>query len=111
MPVLHRGPGPFPDLTRIASKYRRLAADLECVARGEHPSEEDLRDAPVLMEWKVHLAPVPHLRGIVLGHPWIPDGHDCRTSELFTFDLTIGYARTLSRFYRLLPPSEETASR
>lgn len=102
MPVLHRGPGPFPDLARTAEQHRRLADDLDRIARGEHPNADDLRDAPLLMEWKVYLAPVPHLQGIVLGHPYIPDGDICRTSELFTFDPTAGYARTRSRFYRLL---------
>lgn len=111
MPVLHHGPGPFPDLARVATKYRRLAEDLERVARGEHPTEEDLRDAPLLMEWTVRFAPGPHLSGIVLGHPWIPDGSICRTSELFTFDPTTGYARTLSRFYRLLPRTGDTSPR
>lgn len=103
MPVLHRGLGPFPDLARLAHVHRRLADDLDRIARGEHPEANDLQDAPLLMEWKVYLAPIPHLTGIVLGHPYIPDGHTCRTSELFTFDPTAGYARTLSRFYRLLP--------
>lgn len=106
MPLLHRGAGPFPALAELAVRYRRLADDLDRIARGEHPSAEELRDAPLLMEWKVYIAPIPHLEGIVLGHPWIPDGHDCRTSELFTFDPTAGYARTLSRFYRLLPRPE-----
>jgi|SRR4051812_32655061 hypothetical protein len=103
VPVLHRGLGPFPDLARLAHVHRRLADDLDRIARGEHPKADDLQEAPLLMEWKVYLAPVPHLTGIVLGHPYIPDGHICHTSELFTFDPTAGYARTLSRFYRLLP--------
>lgn len=101
MPIMHRGAGPFPELARVAQKYRRLADDLERIASGEHPGEEELPDAPLLMEWQVHLEPAPHLEGIVLGHPWIPDGQICRTSELLTFDPIAGYARTLSRFYRL----------
>jgi len=110
LPVIHRGLGPFPDLARIAHVHRRLADDLDRIASGEHPGSDKLRDAPLLMEWSVHLAPVPHLTGIVLGHPYIPDGHTCYTSELFTFDPTAGYARTLSRFYRLLPrPMQRTA--
>lgn len=103
MPVLHRGPGPFPELAREAAKHRKLADDLDLIAQGRHPSKDELRDAPLLMDWKVYLAPIPHLRGIVLGHPWITDGHTCRTSELFTLDPIAGYARTLSRFYRLTP--------
>ncbi len=56
----HAGPTSRPwslsDLARVAAKYRRLAEDLERVARGEHPTEEDLRDAPLLMEWTVRFA-------------------------------------------------------
>ncbi len=111
----HACPKSRPRSLSRPSPHRRqapaLAADLERVAQGEHPSEEDLRDAPLLMEWTVRLAPVPHLFGIVLGHPWIPDGYECRTSELFTYDPTIGYARTLSRFYRLLPRPADAGPR
>lgn len=101
MSVLHKGPGPFPELARIAARHRRLAEDLERIAGGHHPGADDLRDAPLLMEWRIRLAPAPHLVGIVLGHPVIPDGELCRTSELFTLEPDLGYARTRSRFYRL----------
>jgi hypothetical protein len=103
MPILNHGPGPFPHLARSAAKHRALAEDLERIARGEHPTPDDLRNAPILFEWHVFLAPVPHLEGIVFGHPYISDGHICRTSELSTLDPQSGYARTFSRFYRLRP--------
>lgn len=106
MSIQHRGAGPFPELARLAAKLRKLAEDLERIARGEHPSANDLRDAPLLFEWKVHLAPIPYLVGVVLGHPHLPDGHVIHTSELYTFDPGAGYARTRSRFYRLSPRSE-----
>jgi len=50
--------------------------------------------------------PVPHLVGIVLGHPLLRDG-EIWTSELLTYDPERGYARTLSRFYRLESPSSD----
>ncbi|WP_342111345.1 DUF6634 family protein [Methylobacterium sp. SI9] len=102
MSILHRGPGPFPGLTNIAAKLRRLSDDLERIAQGRHPNAADLLNAPVLMNWQVYLVPVPCLTGIVLGHPRIADGHVCHTSQLFTYDPELGYARTFSRFYRLL---------
>lgn len=107
MSILHRGRGPFPELARIAAKHRRLADDLDRIARDGPPTPEELREAPLLMEWRVYITPVPHLIGIVLGHPYIPDGQLCHTSELFTFDPIAGYARTLSRFYRLIPRTAE----
>ncbi|MGX9981783.1 DUF6634 family protein [Methylobacterium fujisawaense] len=103
MSILHRGSDPFPELSRLASNLRRLAADLDRIAQGDHPSAHDLQDAPMLFEWKLYLAPVPHLVGIVHRHPHLPDRGMCHTSELFTFDPIPGYARTLSRFYRLSP--------
>ena len=103
MSILNRGRGPFPHLARMACRYRSLADDLERIARGDHPDEAELRDAPRLSDWRVYIHPVPNLLGIVVGHPEIGDGRLCRTSELITFDPTGGYARTFSRFYRLGP--------
>jgi hypothetical protein len=103
MPILNRGPGPFPHLARLACKLSALAEDLQRIARGEHPTERVLRDAPILTDWRVSLSPTPHLVGTVVGHPKIDDGRICRTSELITFDPVSGYARTFSRFYRLGP--------
>lgn len=101
MVIRHSGPGPFPDLARRAARYRALAEDLDRIARGEHPTADDLRDAPILFEWGLRLHPGPFLVGIVFGHPYIDDGATCNTSELLTLDPNGGYARTLSRFYRL----------
>lgn len=105
MSILNSGRGPFPHLAVVASKYRQLADDLERVARGEHPTEAELRDAPRLTDWSLHLLPLPlpFLSGIVVGHPLIGDGRLCRTSEVMIFDPAAGYARTFSRFYRLGP--------
>ncbi len=101
MAILHEGLGPFPELDRVAARLRRLADDLERIAGGHHPGVDELKDAPLLMEWMAFAAPAPHLVGIVLGHPEIPDGHVCRTSELFSLNREQSYARTRSRFYRL----------
>jgi hypothetical protein len=101
MMILNRGPGPFPDLARRARKCRALAEDLERIARGEHPGEAELRDAPYLTDWRTYVLPIPYLLGTVFGHPKIENGQICRTSELITFDPHSGYARTYSRFYRL----------
>lgn len=101
MPILNHGPGPFPHLARLSCKLRTLADDLERIARGEHPTEADLDDAPRLSDWRVYVSPLPFLVGTVIGHPKIGDGRLCRTSGLVTFDPVAGYARTFSRFYRL----------
>ena len=100
MSVLNQGNGPFPRLAENARKYRAIADDLDRIAPGWHPCEDELRDAPRMWEWRVVEYPVPHLVGIVLGHPLLRDG-EIRTSELLTYDPERGYARTVSRFYRL----------
>ena len=106
MSVLNQGPGPFPHLAEIARKYRAIADDLDRIARGRHPGKDELRDAPRLWEWRVIAYPASHLVGIVLGHPLLRDG-EIWTSELLTYDPERGYARTLSRFYRLESPSSD----
>lgn len=103
MPLINRGPGPFPHLALKATRFRALADDLDRIARGEHPTKADLRGAPLLARWSVALQPWPHLFGIVTGHPTVADGRPCRTSQLFTFDPVGQYARTESRLYRLAP--------
>jgi hypothetical protein len=56
-------------------------------------------------------APGPHLSDTLFGHPWIPDGSGCWTSEPRLFDPAIGYARTLPQLNRPLPPTEDTGAR
>lgn len=101
--ILNREPSPSLCLATAARKYRALADDLDAIARGEHPTAARLRDAPTLSGWRIVIAPVPHLLGVVLGHPEIAEGRLCRTSALFVCDPERSYARTYSRFYRLGP--------
>ncbi|CAO4171753.1 DUF6634 family protein [Methylorubrum populi] len=101
--ILNREPSPSPRLATAARKYRALADDLDAIARGQHPTADRLRDAPTLSRWRIVITPVPHLLGVVSGHPEIAEGHVCRTSAVFVFDSEKGYARTYSRFYRLGP--------
>lgn len=101
MTILNIGPGPFPRLAKEAARYRRLAEDLEPIAQGIHPNEEFLENSPILYRWKFFFGPVPHLTGIVHGHPILSDGQMCYTSQLITLNPDRSYARTLSRFYLL----------
>lgn len=97
------GADPFAEADRL----ERLAVDLRRLALAP-PGPEDLVDAPV-----VHTAgPVVRsclaLNGPVYGHPHIRDGRLCLTSEVYAMAEDGTWARTGSRFYRLLPmPKKE----
>ncbi len=88
-------------LRRDAEKLERLAADLRRIADGVEPSPEELEKAPVIDRWVVGQMTHLCLVGRVIGHPDIEDTHLTRTSDLWFIDYKKGWARTLSRFYRL----------
>lgn len=83
------------------------AAGLREAARirsGVVPGAADLAAAPLLTGWAVQ--PMPgglfRLVGFVSGHPLLQDG--CiTTSAILAADEQAGWARTVSRYYRLGP--------
>lgn len=89
-------------LTRqiVAAGLREAAR----VAAGYVPNETDLAGAPLLSGWAVEPQEPDLIRlvGIVTGHPSIPDGW-CTTSIVLAADEEAGWARTVSRYYRLGP--------
>lgn len=95
---------PSGDLSQVhehLDRLRRLVADVEALAAGRHPTSSTLADAPVLEDWALAAHPTPCLVGQFLGHPKIRHGRSGKTSDLWVFAPSHGYARTLSRFYRL----------
>ncbi|MEF2074887.1 DUF6634 family protein [Consotaella aegiceratis] len=85
----------------------RLVADLERIRNGVAPSRHELADAPLLDNWSLAMRLRPCLTGQVDGHPTIARGRRSITSQLHLFAPHHGYARSLSRFYRLGEPREE----
>lgn len=88
-----------------------LAAGLREAARiaaGFVPGETELADAPLLSNWVAEAPFGGNLRliGMVSGHPSIPDGW-CTTSVVRAADVDAGWARTVSRYYRLGPQRGE----
>lgn len=70
--------------------------------------EAELADAPLLGGWAVQpfAAGLVRLVGFVSGHPLLPDG--CiTTSAILAADEQAGWARSVSRYYRLGPRLEE----
>lgn len=80
---------------------RILSWDLAAIFDGGMPTDDQLREAPLLRNHKFSEHQVPYLEGIVSGHPHLGDGRRIKTSQLFCVDPSLKWVRTLSRFYRL----------
>ena len=87
------------DLARVEG----LAHDLALLFDGYRPDEVDLESAPILDQWSLALAPTPRLLGRPHGHPYCR-GPRSITSPVFVLAPDLGWARTLSRYYRLGRP-------
>ncbi|WP_458098109.1 DUF6634 family protein [Roseomonas sp. WA12] len=85
------------------TRLEALIGDLRSLAAGSMPNADQLAGAPVLHAWQIITRPVPCLAGMGLGHPRLPPG-PVVTTDLWAVDATAGWARTLSRFYRLKTP-------
>ena len=88
------------DVHRDIARYEALLADLRNIAARRLPTEIDLETAPLLDFWEMDTAPVV---GVVHGHPLL-QGLVIRTTDIQVFAPELGWARTLSRFYRLGRP-------
>lgn len=98
----------FDDLNLRASalhqidRLQRLADDLAGIVAGTGPTQADLDGAVLLRNFRVAERSVPCLRGLAYGHPVLDTGL-VMTSQLYALDPEGRWARTLSRFYRLMP--------
>lgn len=92
------------------ARLRSLADDLERISSGELPSESVLAEAPLIENYQVARRTVPVLVGDVHGHPRIGTTV-ATTTTLWAYAPSLGWARTQSRFYRLLPAAPAGATR
>lgn len=85
-------------LEAALAAYDRLIA-------GVPPDRDELDAAPLITGWRRVTVPSvePALLGAVTGHPLV-EGPRIVTSRLIALDPTAGWARTVSRLYRLAPP-------
>ncbi len=83
---------------------RRVLRDLEHLEAGALDTAEILTKAPLLQDHRLVLGRCHALKGIVTGHPLLPDGDEVVTSQLIYMNPDVGLARTLSRWYRLGAP-------
>src|SRR5690349_9714570 len=88
-------------------RLRRLAADLQAIRDGERPTTSDLEDAPILGNWERGARPAACLFGNACDHPTLPGmGRPIVTSDVWVLAPDQGWARTLSRWYRLGLPRD-----
>ena len=92
----------------FAATLRILADDLDRISSGTGPTEADLARAPILFDWEPKLTPLcePAIRGIVRGHPAIPDGEFLR-AEILAVDPDLSWIRTWTGFFRLAESSAQ----
>jgi hypothetical protein len=89
-------------ITEEIERLHRLAADLGVIRDGHGPNVSDLSSAPVLHNWARQIRPTACLVGVVSDHPLLPGaGRPIVTSDLWVLAEHQGWARTLSRWYRL----------
>lgn len=101
MTILVSPSGRLSQINEHLDRLRRLLADVEALAAGHGPNAATLADAPELANWALAAHATPCLVGEFLGHPKIRYGQTGKTSDLWILAPSYGYARTLSRFYRL----------
>lgn len=88
------------DIAFEATRLEALAADLHRIGRGDLPGEDELAAAPLLDPWTFDTWAIRCLAGGVHGHPKL-HGPLAKTTEIWVWAPDFGWARTLSRFYRL----------
>ena len=90
-----------PELLRLIERLEPLLADLKRLTTDGRPP--DLSDSPLIDHYIVSTTPVTVLVGHITGHPFVR-GPVSHTSQVMVAAAEEGWARTLSRFYRLGRP-------
>ncbi|RWL85658.1 MAG: hypothetical protein EOR67_21555 [Mesorhizobium sp.] len=97
-----QGPAFAFQLARLSA----LVADMEAIGRGLAPEGLVEGEAPLLDRWILGRLPVPCLVGLSTGHPRVPgENRPIGTSDVWLISEDRGWARTLSRWYRLGRPA------
>ncbi|MBJ3786391.1 DUF6634 family protein [Devosia sediminis] len=93
-----------PVTLETAKRIHALSRDLKLIEELKAPGIRDIVEAPILSRWSIGPRTEIALVGEVQGHPLRPDSRTIVTSGVFFLDPIAGYARTLSRWYRLGDP-------
>ena len=98
--IIINGPRIAGNLLGDLARAEELARDLARISDGYRPSEHDLAAAPILNDWQIAARPSLCLRGTPQGHPYCR-GTGTITSAVWVLAPGLGWARTLSRYWRL----------
>lgn len=103
MILLTREYGPYRGLLDLKiNRLVRLTADLMAIRHSRGPTASDLEDAPILGNWERGSKPATCLFGNVCNHPMLPGtGRPIATSAVWVLAPDKGWARTMSRWFRL----------
>jgi hypothetical protein len=94
-------------LTLEIERLLRLVTDLTAIRDSSGPTPSDLEDAPILGNWERGARPAACLLGNVCDHPILTGmGRPIVTSDVWVLAPDQGWARTLSRWYRLGLPHD-----
>lgn len=100
---------PDADFVREMERLAALVADMDSIRRGVRPEVMAGDDAPILDRWVLARRAVPCLAGLSTGHPrLVGENRLIGTSDLWLLSKDHGWARTLSRWYRLGRPAERS---
>lgn len=92
-------------MARVAA----LLADMEKIQQGLPPAAMARREAPILDRWILASTMVPCLAGLSTGHPLlVGENRLICTSDLWLLSQDRTWARTLSRWYRLGRPADQS---
>ncbi|WP_378950126.1 DUF6634 family protein [Mesorhizobium sp. ANAO-SY3R2] len=91
-------------------RLARLVADMERIRHGDLPQVlAGGEDAPILDRWTLSHRPALCLAGLSTGHPRLAGvNRAIATSDVWLMSEDRTWARTLSRWYRLGRPAEQS---
>ena len=93
------------DVAGEIARLESLVSDLDHLGSGGMPTAEVLEAAPLLDPWCLGTCMLPCLVGGNTGHPTLRRRF-VQTTEIWALAPELGWARTLSRYYRLGRPMQ-----
>ena len=109
MAIIVNEPAVRADLNQYIARLESLASHLRVLAAGGMPSPAEVASAPLLEFYSFCHRPAECIQGYVSGHPTLEG--PMTTSEVWTASPEHGWARTLSRLYRLGQPRDSARFR